>query len=264
MPPNTCDLPCNVSLLSREGKIHRRKSSVSPVERTMIYLDNASTSCPKPPEVVSEISEALSDVCANPSRGAYEVSMQASRMLRQTRRHVADLFNIRDESRVVFTLNATYAINFALKGSLTGEGLVSVARPLAALERHGIEVTRVPCSADGTTDPADILAAVRPDTALVALTHASNVDVEAMGITLLAISGHEGLLGLQGVGALYVAPEQWLDTIIEGDTDSQSESTEQPATCPDRFEAGTINGPGIAGLGREWRSFSGKASEREQ
>jgi len=257
----------------------------------MIYLDNAATSCPKPQEVVAAVSQALSDVCANPSRGAYELSLLASRNLLQTRRAVARLFNIRDESRVVFTLNATYALNIALKGLLTpGSHVVTssiehnaLARPLATLERQGVEVTRVPCASDGTTDPDDVLAAVRPNTALVAMTHASNVlgtilpvaevgprlrerdipllvdsaqtagtfpiDVEAMGISLLAISGHKGLLGPQGVGALYIAPDLQIRTLVEGGTGSRSESLEQPATFPERFEAGTPNSPGIAGLG---------------
>jgi selenocysteine lyase/cysteine desulfurase len=279
----------------------------------MIYLDNAATSCPKPPEVVAAVSQALSDVCANPSRGAYELSLQASRSLLRTRRAAADLFNIGDESRVIFTLNATHALNIALKGLLAADGEVgvpiqsssrseahrgrrsgkthvvsssiehnAVARPLAALARKGVEITRVRCASDGTTDPDDILAAVRPDTALVVLTHASNVlgtvlpvaevgprlrdwgvpflvdaaqtagilpiDAEAMGITLLAVSGHKGLLGPQGVGALYLAPDLELGTLIEGGTGSRSESLEQPTTCPDRFEAGTPNSPGIAGL----------------
>jgi cysteine desulfurase/selenocysteine lyase len=235
---------------------------------------------------------------------------------------VADLFNIRDESRVVFTLNATHALNMAIKGLLAANGRIAtgagtagpgpgesvgrpgarrsgraaaahvvtsslehnaVARPLAALAKAGVEVTRVRCSSDGTTDPDDILAAVRPDTVLVVLAHASNVlgtilpvaeigprlaergipflvdaaqtagifpiDVEAMGITLLAVSGHKGLLGPQGVGALYLAPGLELGTLIEGGTGSRSESLEQPTECPDRFEAGTPNSPGIAGLG---------------
>jgi len=285
----------------------------------MIYLDNAATSCPKPPEVIEAVTQALEDVCANPSRGVYELSVQASRGLLRTRRAVADLFNIQDESRVVFTLNATYALNIALKGLLAADRAIAgttlgpspgggadrrgarragrakthvvtssiehnaVARPLAALAKTGVEVTRVPCSSDGTTDPDDILAAVRSDTALVVLTHASNIlgtilpvagvgprlhergvpllvdaaqtagvfaiDVEAMGIALLAVSGHKGLLGPQGVGALYISPELELGTIFEGGTGSRSESLEQPTACPDRFEAGTPNSPGIAGLG---------------
>ena len=267
----------------------------------MIYLDNAATSCPKPPEVVAAVAQALQDVCANPSRGAYELSLEASRSLLRTRRSAARLFGIRDEARVIFTLNATHALNMALKGLLGSEAAGrdraprarhvvtsslehnAVARPLAMLARRGVEITRVPCGSDGSTDPEDILAAVRPDTALVALTHASNVlgtvlpvaeigprlrergipllvdaaqtagcfpiDVESMGISLLAVPGHKGLLGPQGVGILYVAPYMELETLFEGGTGSRSESLEQPSVCPDRFEAGTPNSPGIAGLG---------------
>ena len=268
----------------------------------MIYLDNAATSCPKPPEVVAAVAQALQDVCANPSRGAYELSLEASRSLLRTRRAAARLFGIRDEARVIFTLNATHALNIALKGLLSlkttgGDRIAvgashvvtsslehnSVARPLAVLAARGVDITRVPCSSDGSTDPEDVLAAVRPDTALVVLTHASNVlgtvlpvaevgprlrergipllvdaaqtagcfsiDVESMGISLLAASGHKGLLGPQGVGILYVAPDIELETLFEGGTGSRSESLEQPSMCPDRFEAGTPNSPGIAGLG---------------
>ncbi|NLE77249.1 MAG: aminotransferase class V-fold PLP-dependent enzyme [Chloroflexi bacterium] len=269
----------------------------------MIYLDNAATSCPKPAVVVAAVTQALENVCANPSRGAYEISLEASRTIMRTRRALAHLFNAADESRVLFTLNATHALNLALKGLLTrgsrGDGRSrlarprhvvtsslehnSVARPLAALERQGVEVTRVRCAADGTTTQADILAAVRDDTALVALTHASNVlgtllpiaevgvalrdrgipllvdaaqtagvfpiDMQEMGISLLATSGHKGLQGPQGVGILCVSPELELETLVEGGTGSESESLEHPSVCPDRHEAGTLNGPGIAGLG---------------
>ena len=264
----------------------------------MIYLDNAATSCPKPPEVVAAVSQALTDVCANPSRGVYELSLQASRSVFRTRQAVAGLFNIRDESRVVFTLNATHALNLAIKGILTARREEratpmhvvtssiehnSVARPLATLEQQGLRVTRVACASDGTTDPDDILAAVTDDTVLVVLSHASNVlgtllpiaevgnrlqernvpllvdaaqtagvfsiDVEAMGISLLAVSGHKGLLGPQGVGALYIAPGLRMGTLVEGGTGSRSESLVQPDVCPDRFESGTPNSPGIAGLG---------------
>ena len=89
----------------------------------MIYLDNAATSCPKPKEVVAAVSQALTDVCANPSRGAYELSLLASRSLLQTRQALARLFNIADPSRIVFTLNATQALNIALKGTLASHAL---------------------------------------------------------------------------------------------------------------------------------------------
>lgn len=257
----------------------------------MIYLDNAATSCPKPPEVVAAVARTLTEVCANPGRGAYDDALEAGRILLRTRRAVAQLFNIRDESRVVFTLNATHALNLALKGLLTDGGHVvtsslehnSIVRPLATLAAHGVGVTTVPCGADGATDPADILRAVTPDTRLVALTTASNVlgtllpieevgpalrergvpflvdaaqtagsrplDVEAMGIDLLALPGHKGLLGPQGVGVLYVGPGIRLETLMQGGAGNDSASPEPPEDLPDRYEAGTPNTPGIAGLG---------------
>lgn len=256
----------------------------------MIYLDNAATSCPKPPEVVAAVERALTSICANPGRGAYETALEAGRVLLRARRAVATLCGIKDESRVIFTLNATHALNLALKGLLGEGGHVvtsslehnAVVRPLAALRAHGVQVTEVPCSADGTTDPDDILAAIRPDTRLVALTHASNVlgtllpiaevgpalrergvpllvdasqtagsrplDVELMGIDLLALPGHKGLLGPQGVGVLYVGPGLALDTLVEGGSGTDSASPDPPDELPDRYEAGTPNTPGIAGL----------------
>lgn len=257
----------------------------------MIYLDNAATSCPKPAEVVEAVARTLTDVCANPGRGAYDDALEAGRILVRTRRAVARLFNIQDEARVVFTLNATHALNLALKGLLTGGGHVvtsslehnAVVRPLAALGPRGVRVTTVPCAADGSTDPADVLKAVTADTRLVVMTTASNVlgtllpvaevgpalrergvpflvdaaqtagsfalDVEEAAIDMLALPGHKGLLGPQGVGVLYIGPGIHLETLAEGGAGSDSMSPDPPEDLPDRHEAGTLNTPGIAGLG---------------
>ena len=257
----------------------------------MIYLDNAATSCPKPSRVVQAVTHTLEEVCANPGRGAYDTALEAGRTLLHARRAVARLCGIRDESRVIFTLNATQALNMALKGLLAERGghvVISslehnaVLRPLVALARNGVTFTRVPCAADGSTDPDDVLAALTPATRLVALTHASNVlgtvlpvaevggalrergipllvdaaqtagsfplDVDAMGIDLLALPGHKGLLGPQGVGVLWVGPDLRLDTLFEGGTGNESASPDAPEGLPDRYEAGTPNTPGVAGL----------------
>jgi cysteine desulfurase family protein len=256
----------------------------------VIYLDNSATSCPKPPSVVEAVRRALTDVCASPGRGAYDTALEAGRIMLRARRTVATLFGVKEEARVIFTLNATLALNLALKGMLTDGGHIvtsslehnAVVRPLAALARSGVEVTRVGCAADGTTDPADVLAALRPDTKLVVLTHASNVlgtilpveevgpalrergvpflvdaaqtagarpiDVEAACIDLLAVPGHKGLLGPQGVGVLYVGPNVDPHPLLEGGTGSDSESADPPRLLPDRYEPGTPNLPGVAGL----------------
>lgn len=158
----------------------------------------------------------------------------------------------------------------------------SVARPLRSLERAGVEVVRVPCP-EGRFDPESFLAAITPGTTLVAATHASNVtgevlpaaeigrrcrevgarflldaaqtagarplDLREIGADLVAMPGHKALFGPPGTGALYVAPGIELACHREGGTGSQSELDEQPTHLPDRYESGTLNSVGIAGLG---------------
>jgi cysteine desulfurase family protein len=159
----------------------------------------------------------------------------------------------------------------------------SIRRPLEALKRtRGIDVTYVPADAAGRLDPERVEAAVTPKTRLIAVSHGSNllgsivpvtdlgaiarrrgakllvdaaqtagalpIDVESMGIDLLAFPGHKGLMGPQGTGGLYIHPELELEPLLYGGTGSRSESPDQPAARPDRYEAGTPNTPGIAGL----------------
>ncbi|MGB9905352.1 MAG: aminotransferase class V-fold PLP-dependent enzyme, partial [Desulfotomaculales bacterium] len=166
----------------------------------------------------------------------------------------------------------------------TGMEHNAVWRCLKVLEaKRGVRVTAVPCGPDGTLDPERVTAAFRPETRLVVMLHASNVtgtllpvaevgaaaarrgipllvdaaqtagvypiDVEKMNISLLAFTGHKGLLGPPGTGGLYVAPEITLEPLKEGGTGGESILERQPDTLPDRFEAGTLNVPGIAGLG---------------
>ena len=160
----------------------------------------------------------------------------------------------------------------------------SVLRPLAELARRGrIEWTLVPPRPDGFVDPGDVRAALTPRTTLVICTHASNVtgavqpaaavcriareagarslidgaqalgalpvDVQALGCDLYAFPGHKSLLGPQGTGGLYIRPGTALFTLREGGTGSASDSMLQPDELPERYESGTVNLPGIAGLG---------------
>jgi cysteine desulfurase family protein len=162
----------------------------------------------------------------------------------------------------------------------------SILRPLRAMEEYGwIETSRVPVeSSTGLVDPDEIRKAIRPDTRLIAITHVSNVtgtiqpiraisriareagvalvvdaaqsaghlpiDVQADGIDLLAAPGHKGLLGPLGTGFLYIRPglEKVLRPLKEGGTGSASEIDRQPDFMPDRFEPGSHNAIGIAGL----------------
>ncbi|TEB16959.1 putative cysteine desulfurase [Pelotomaculum sp. FP] len=158
----------------------------------------------------------------------------------------------------------------------------AVIRPLKKLETAGVEVSIVKTDLSGKIDNADIAEHIRRNTKLLIATHASNVtgtvndlaslgrlakehkiafmvdaaqtagnipiNVERMNIDLLAFPGHKGLLGPQGTGGLYVRAGITLDPLKEGGTGSLSESPEQPDFLPDRYESGTLNTPGIAGL----------------
>lgn len=159
----------------------------------------------------------------------------------------------------------------------------SIRRPLEALKRlRHIEVDYVPTNGKGELDLDRVEAAFRSNTRLVAVTHSSNllgsivpirefgelsrrksakllvdaaqsagalpIDVEEMQIDLLAFPGHKGLMGPQGTGGLYIHPELALEPLMLGGTGSSSESPEQPSARPDRYEAGTPNTVGIAGL----------------
>ena len=158
----------------------------------------------------------------------------------------------------------------------------SVLRPLNGLAKLGVSYSLIPCSSKGELDPADILPFIQPHTRLIALVHASNVTgnfmpvgevgkvarergilllvdaaqtigkipihPEQLHIDLLAGPGHKGLLGPMGTGLLYVTPGLDLEPLWEGGTGTHSESLQQPKAWPERFESGTCNAPGLAGL----------------
>jgi cysteine desulfurase/selenocysteine lyase len=265
----------------------------------MIYFDNAATSWPKPPGVAEAMMRFLSEVGANPGRAGHRLAVEAGRVIYDTREAVAELFNVPDPLRVVFGPNVTEALNLALRGLLyPGDHVVtssmehnSMMRPLRALECRpepcsgGVEVTVVRCSPQGVLDPADVEAAIRPDTKLVALNHASNVigtllpvaevgsicrrhsllllvdaaqtggaypiDVQADGIDLLGFTGHKSLGGPMGTGGLVVGErvdEKQMEPLVRGGTGSNSEREVQPDFLPDMFESGTSNAVGLAGL----------------
>jgi len=149
----------------------------------MIYLDNSATSWPKPTEVTSAMVRFMEEVGANPGRSGHLLSIEAARVLYEAREALSTLFQVRDPARIVFTLNATEALNLVLKGLLRpGDHVLtssvehnSVMRPLRDLERRGIALTVLPCFKDGTLDPEEVEKAIRSTTRLVVLNHASNV-----------------------------------------------------------------------------------------
>lgn len=171
----------------------------------------------------------------------------------------------------------------------------SVLRPLRQLcSPRGVAVTHVDCDASGRVSPTDVLAALNSKTAFVVVTHASNVTgtiqpvaeiggelrkrkipfivdaaqtvgelplaVDDLQCDLLAAPGHKGLLGPLGTGILYVRPgiEERMPSIRAGGTGSESQSTLQPTTLPDKYESGNLNVPGIVGLGAGTKWLAGR------
>ena len=148
-----------------------------------MYLDNAATSFPKPEKVYEAVLHAMRDVGASPGRGGYRCSLEAGRIVYKARESVADFFSIRDSSRVIFTHNATGALNLALQGTLVpGDHAIttsmehnSLLRPLYALRKKGLELTIIPVGSDGVINVEDIRRELRANTRMIAVSHVSNV-----------------------------------------------------------------------------------------
>lgn len=257
----------------------------------MPYFDNAATTFPKPESVYRAMDDFLRRSAGNPGRGAHRLSLAASQVIEETRQRIARLFNAPNPNRIIFAANTTDALNIALHGVLKpGDHVVTttmehnaVVRPLRALQQQGVQVTRVQCAPEGSIEPEQITAAMRPETRLVVMIHASNVtgtilpveavgamvreygafflvdaaqsagvlpiDVQAMNIDLLAFPGHKGLFGPPGTGGLVVGERVQLRPIRQGGTGTRSEQEEQPVGLPEGLETGTLNSVGIAGLG---------------
>ena len=152
--------------------------------KKLVYLDNASTSFPKPARVQAAMIHYMNHVGANPGRSGHHLAQEASRIIQDTREHVARLFCINDLSRIVFTLNVTESLNTIINGFLDpGDHVIttamehnSVMRPLKYLEKKGrISLSVVPCDRQGYLDMDALSGALHHKTALVVLNHASNV-----------------------------------------------------------------------------------------
>lgn len=257
-----------------------------------VYLDNASTSFPKPDVLWQSARDYLTGIGASPGRASYRQARQADDIVERARAALARLIGAGTPRSVAFTANATHALNIAIKGTLSpGDHVVttdiehnSVLRPLDELSRAGqIGYTAVRTAADGRFDLDRFRAAMRPQTRLVVVNHASNVtgvvapiaelatlarehgalflldasqtagfldiDVDAVGIDLLALTGHKCLRGPSGTGALYVRDASRVRPLHVGGSGINSQSLRHPAAMPAKFEAGTANYLGIAGLG---------------
>ena len=259
-----------------------------------VYLDNAATSWPKPEGVYRAVERCLREVGAAAGRGAYTEAMEAGRIVESARTAVGRLIGAANPRQIAFTANGTDSLNLVLYGWLQpGDHVVttaaehnSVLRPLTELQaRRQIDATIVPCDRQGFVDPDVVRRAIRRETILVVLTHASNVagtlqpvreiadaahergaavlldaaqtlghmpvDVNLLGIDFLAAPGHKGLLGPLGTGVVYVRETHHdrLNSFRQGGTGTRSDEPRQPDALPEKFEAGNLNVPALAGLG---------------
>lgn len=251
----------------------------------MIYLDNAATTLIKPPGVLRNVTWAFGHL-SSPGRGGHKAAMDAAQTAYECRMAASRFFNVKNPENIIFTFNATHALNIAIKSlARRGEKVVisgyehnSVTRPL-----HSIGAM-VSVAGSELFEPEMALMAfekrLSDDTALVVCNHISNVfgyilpvermiaecrerkipfildasqssghmeiDFEKLGADFVCMPGHKGLYGPQGTGLLLCARTP--DALLQGGTGSHSLSPEMPQYLPDRLEAGTHNMPGISGL----------------
>lgn len=264
----------------------------------MIYLDSAATTLQKPRSVAEAMVTAMRTM-ASPGRGGHRPAMLAAEKAYACRSALAEFFNAPGPENVVFTMNATHGLNIAINALVSpGDRVVvsgwehnAVTRPLAMLGAD-IDVVRTPLF-----DRAAALEGFAeriPGAKCVVCTHVSNVfgfmlpvyqiaqlcrehgvpfildasqsagamrvDMGELGADFIAMPGHKGLLGPQGMGVLLCKyPPK---PLLAGGTGSMSVSQTMPDFLPDRLEAGTHNIPGIAGLlaGVEYINRRGRAA----
>ena len=250
----------------------------------MIYLDSAATSMQKPESVHKAVLHAMRFM-ASPGRGGHRASLLASDTVFKCRSELAELFCMDDLENVVFTQNATHALNIAIHSIVNaGDNVVisgyehnAVTRPLRAIganvmiaesplfdEEAAVQAFReklsgVSCAICAHTSnvfgfilPIERIAKLCRDNCVPLIVDASQsagsskLDFPSLGAKFAATAGHKGLLGPQGTGVLMCADTA--KPLISGGTGSDSMSNDMPDYLPDRLEAGTHNVPGIAGL----------------
>lgn len=257
----------------------------------LIYLDNAATSYPKPRECMRRALDLFLEVGGSPGRGGYDLAVEAETKVSEVREELSHFFGGDSHYRLCFAYNATDALNTLLQGiAKPGSHIIStllehnsVLRPLHHLREQGlIEFDLVPFDRSGFVDPDEIARAVRPDTRLVLVNHASNVlgtiqpvaeigevcqekgipffmdvsqtaglipiEAKRWNVSGLAFTGHKALFGPTGIGGLMINGEIEIAPTRFGGTGVDSSNLMHTLEYPYRLEAGTINLFGILAL----------------
>ena len=273
--------------------------------RGIIYMNNAATTWPKPPQVMEELNRSLSLPFYEEGRSTVGGQKDYAG---ETRELLSRFFSAGPPEHFVFTQNATDSLNTAVHGFLHHLGEPchviatelehnSVLRPLRTLEREGrISLTIVPFDGAGYISRGTIEDAIRDDTRLAVVTHGSNVvgtveDIRQIGTMLreegiffivdgaqtagqvpidlgsipfdvFAFTGHKALFGIPGIGGFYIRHPDLVDPVRQGGTGADSGYPFQNEEMPARFEAGTLNYPGIASLNAGIRFLQEKGLDR--
>ena len=148
-----------------------------------IYLDNASTTFPKAPNVASAMADYITNCGININRGSYSLAYDVEDIIYTTRQRLHTLFNGHDPSHVIFTQNVTMSLNMVIKGLLkAGDHVLvssmehnAVMRPLTQLLDEGITFDTIPCDSTGSIQMDSIEPLIRPNTVALIINHASNV-----------------------------------------------------------------------------------------
>jgi selenocysteine lyase/cysteine desulfurase len=254
----------------------------------MIYFDNAATTFPKPRCVLRACYDCLKKYCGNPGRGSHKLSVISSEEVYLAREAVASFFGVDDAEKVVFTYNATYALNMAIKTTVADGSTVitsdiehnAVARPLFKLKaKKGVSavefdsdkdilaeieklsdlnpsciISNVTSNVTGKTVDLKDLSAAKEKTKAPLILDASQaaghirINAKETPFDVLCAPAHKSLFGIQGCGFAIFADKRERESFIEGGSGYESVSAEMPKNLPEHFEAGTCAVASIVAL----------------
>lgn len=255
----------------------------------MIYLDNAATTFPKPECVIRDLNFCLKRYCGNSGRSSHALAIKTSEKIYESREEIAKLVGLDAPERVVFTYNATYALNIAIKTFVTEKCHIitsdfehnSVIRPLEKLRSElGVEYSAIDSEGDIS---ASLRALKRPDTKGIVCSICSNVTGDTLPLSILSdfarenslfliidasqavghteidlkktpcdalcAPGHKALFGIQGSGFICFKDKERKESFIEGGSGTDSKNPYMPLALPEGYEAGTLGAPSIVTLG---------------
>ncbi len=255
----------------------------------MIYLDNAATSFPKPKNVLDSVNKCISEYCGNPGRSTHILSLKTAEKIYEVREKIANFLCFDNPENIVFTQNATAALNLAIKTIIEPKTHVlisniehnSVYRPIYRMsKKHGVEydvfdslgnlednikpllksntkyiVSTLASNVTGRKISLSELSRIADKYDLTLITDASQI----MGHTrinlcetkcdILCSAGHKALFGIQGVGFIIFSKNFNGEPLIDGGSGNDSFNPEMPLYLPERYEAGTLPSPSIISLG---------------